>query len=215
MKPFDELTRQELVALTDEQVARYIALAVAEEGIRPVDPPVPQMTGEIDAVPTVTAYKAHGLYFMDENDALLVAQMAVFEDNTDYAFGYNNKYKWISRAAECVVTGEKFYEKADIDKHREKLAAIASDKKRYETERDAWRKYTESTSKLHEWIYGKLRGARQRQAEIDRAAVSWKQYLDLADGNEDVARRFFEKAYGDDPELCSEVMPDNVLELPV
>jgi len=204
MKEFDKLTRDELAALTDDQIQRYIDLAMAEEGIRPVVFPTEVDTPKISLVASDTAYEVFGLYFRNKDDADLLAGMDVLDDNYDYNVSY--EHKWLAKHPGGTVQTKKFYLQSEVRAISTELKDAKRLKEVYDKQKKEYDSFNSATSSLRSEIWGKVHEARDRVAEVAAAREAFDRYRELADGNADIAERFFRKAYGLDDGLVAEVL---------
>lgn len=205
MKRFDEFTRSELAALTNEQVEALIDLECAhecapisvEEPRRVVVPEIPE--------PDVTYYDVNGILFTSYDEAsrfvdYLGQQKSLC--NTDYDLddrGYG-KYKYISddRPDEFYVEPKKAYTRARYDELKDMLIRHANAVETNTKQHDEFKKLCEARSKISTNVRRAVAEARDEKAEISRRAAIYKKYIELADGNETVAARFYIQHFGGD-----------------
>lgn len=200
MKPFNDLTDQEIVSLTDEQIARYIDLACAEAGV-PFLPEIPSRpTMANDVQPDRTVHTVGGIHFDNPDDAEEVAALIAKKDRWaqtyeniggEYGHFYKPTFEAVRVTTERIVTSA-----YRASKGVREAAAVA-----------ARQKFTEDTEE-----YERIAKARNREAAEIHTCVETARgfariqnamrnhharYLELAGGRRDIAAKFFAYAYPD------------------
>ena len=203
MKRYNELAPEVLASLDEAAVAKLIDLEVAFAGIQPVPEPVKSEDEEpaFKLKPTVKAYKVGNLLFDNEEDANTVASLATREEGYEYAGGAGYNYKWLKDAHHSVEIVS-YYTEAEV---RAALPVITMKVKTKETrESDAaeYKAYTEKIAAIRNTVAEKLGEARRFKRELDLARKTWNRYLELAEGDANLAEKFYMEAYKNNEELA-------------
>jgi hypothetical protein len=205
MKTFEELTHDEIVALDDIGVERFVEIAIAAEGIMPIDPPVPPSLEAEGIVRSVIGYQVGGsLVFANESDALQCAAMSLLEEKYDYAIGYEHKY--LAPIARPEVKKVVHFRQEDLSRIKDVLQRNKLKTEEFSRINSVYEKFLSKTSKIRNEIWETVNEHRRKERHLNSARATWRKYLDLADGDATVARRFFEKTYADDQEVILTVL---------
>lgn len=198
MKRFDDLTDPELLALIDEQVQYHIDRECAEEGV-PLLPPSPGAEPTRPVAPKdVTVFVVGGMLFADREHAEKVAALAnqgarLVTEYADYRSGF---YDHIAApaTADVDVATQQHYSRGTYDRVREALSAYASAKKKWDAGQKERTDATTGRARIAEHVHEKIDAAREVVYLREQAKAEFARYVQLADGDEVMARRFFEKA---------------------
>lgn len=212
-KPFDSLTHEELISLSDAEVNFYIDRECAEQGV-PLLPPSPPVSPDIQIVPkTVAHYAVAGVRFLAESDARAV-QAVINSAKSRRTLQYLGTYRWSDPqhdapdTDEVQVTMDMVFDadgaarfKMETDQKADKKAAYDAAKKVYDqalTGRDNVAKGIRST------ISSAWRLESRRQSLMSE----YERYLPLANGDAVVAKRFLQRAHGDAREVLPDLFPE-------
>lgn len=202
MQDFNTLTNADILALTDVQIETYIDLACAEAGA-PFVPPEPTEPVKPVAEPDLTLYKVGSIVFKDAEVAnrLLetVASSQVYEDTY-------NVYATDTKTVKPIGPGDYSYPKVETlrgmspTRHAECKQALelyTAAKKKYDEEKKAYDRAVEMRGNIAADIRDRVYEAIAARDLRERLRADFRRYLDLADGNTEIAARFFQKAYPD------------------
>lgn len=209
MKKLDEMTREEIVALTEEEIQRIINYAYAEAGAplptnRPVEPKITPIQ------PDRTVYSIETIYFADRDEATKVADFMKKMTLVDIRYFNGPSYdkRAVKREGQEIsvhsvpVYSEEYYAKIkDTKKTNDDLTA------KYKEDLDEYNKTSGIREEIRDEIMEKIHDAQRHQTRIDNARSRFEEYLELADGNRKIALNFLSKAYpyvADYPELMTE-----------
>lgn len=212
MKPFTELTDQELATLDNDQVNAYIDLACAEQGI-PYPPDVPpRPSGANDDAPDLSLHQVGGIFFTDrsdaENVAALISTLDRWETKYENVAGeYQSVYVPCFKAED--VTTMRVRSRAAMAKFAAtKGQALAARKAYEELEKEAAH-ITSKRAAVGCGIYDAIAGARRTIDRRVRYQEIFDRYLKLAGGHVTVACKFFEDAYSDARDVLPAVFENN------
>lgn len=197
MRRIEDLNREELLALTDEEIKRFIDIECAHEGISILgDPPNPPIAPEQKR--NLTLYKVGDIYFGKKEEAEAVVQLLARA--TLYSFRYLGGY-WDSnfRYAEPTtdvpqIQIENFFDEAEIRAVKSKLETYVAEKKVYDRRKDEYEKQVAATESCSSKVYDRISEAREYKDELDHIVRTYNKYLDLAEGDRKIAWNFFESA---------------------
>lgn len=211
MKGFTEMTEQEILALTEEDVQKLIKLRMMEEGIKIMDKPkIPEL---FEIEPADIQYFSipllDGFAFTDINEATKVAEILksakslrkvdYYDWNklgSDYKFLKNSeKYKFNGNSDFDIISGwaysDELYAKISSFAAQNKVMKeqAAKDRKEYDE------KMQEASGIISE-ISGRVKEVKVKYERLNRLTYKFAtDYYPLSDHNEDMAMKFMAKAY--------------------
>lgn len=206
MKTFDELTDEEVLALTDEQVERYIDLACAEEGVplfvAAPEPPAPSAA----AVGDVTLYKVADVLFVNRDDAETVAGLISSAPRMDSHFVGTDYSMRVVRPfdREEEVGTVKFFSDARWAAVRDQVQKDKAAKEEFDKQSKAHQAAVRARREAAEPIRERIERVWEEHRERERIGRVFDQYLKLADGDRAVALRFLQKV----EQRSAETRPD-------
>jgi hypothetical protein len=203
MKRYSEMTPEELVALTDDQVRRLIDIEIAFAAIKPVEVPVEPTLEAAGITASVIGYKVGELVFLDEKDARAVAALPVLKEAYSYGISYN--HRWLE-PSECKVEKAAFYKQEDVLRIGSALKENESRRNVYDKQKSDYDEYLRKTTDISSGVWRAVKEARDKLAEIEAAKRAYQKYLGLADGDHQIARKFFQDAFKSYEELVETVL---------
>lgn len=210
MKEFGELTQPELLALTDEDIARYIDLAAAEEGVAllPSPPTPPEKTA--DNTPDLTVYTIAGCSFTNKSEALNVRDeinKAKTRVRLEYASGrytYSGPMKAVADNDAQELSESKVFSEYNADSRATSLAAQTAAEEEYRTARTNYDRTVQWREEARKPIVAAIRDARHAYSMKLFLVGEHSRYMELAGNNRRIAARFLEHAHKDAPTLFPE-----------
>lgn len=197
MKTIFDLSRDEITALTDEDISLYIDKELANKGI-PIEAKNWNIKDEKEVayprtgVP-VFMLKDIGIGFRTIEGATEVANLLVkynaFKAESKYLTGSYERF-WIIKEGVCpAVKGETGYSEKEFDKIDEKnknpeLTSI-------NTFNDTVKKANEIKDRVLKYVYN----IKQERSYNNDMVGIFERYKDIADGNMEVAMNFIKEAY--------------------
>jgi hypothetical protein len=206
MKRFRDLSKEELVTLTDEQIQNFIDIEIAYEGIMPVLEPQYLAVPAIDIKPTVAVYECHSQLFKNKEDAIKFSEMEKLESSYEYSIG--SDYKYCSQKSDYGndIKTKYFYKKEELEKVQTTLQDISRIQNRNNEQEKEYKNFIKETSKVRQSIYETINEAQDEIAEIEKAKKIYEKHLSLADGNKEIADKFFCDAYKNFPEIIEKII---------
>lgn len=202
MKRYTEIEPEVLATMGEQQIADLIELEIAHAGIQPVPEPTTKLAPFDQLVPKVTGYTIGNLVFATEAEAQQVASMMVLKEVCDYSVSYD--HKWLE-PDEKTVKIEHYYTEEDVHAHQSVLKEQKAKKSQREAEQSAYNAYVKKLADIREKVYVALRQAHDYKRVYDLAQKTWEKFVRLADGNLNVAEKFFKDAYKDNPEIAAKI----------
>lgn len=197
MKTIFDLSRDEIVALTDEEIGLYIDKELANKGI-----PIEAKNWNIKNKKEISypktgvplfVLKDIGIGFRTIEGATEVANLLVkynaFKTESRYMAGSYEQF-WIMKEGVCpAVKGETGYSKEEFDKIDEKnknpeLTSI-------NTFNDTVKKANEIKDRVLKYVYN----IKQERSYNNDMVGIFERYKDIADGDLEVAMNFIKEAY--------------------
>lgn len=197
MKTVFDLSRDEIVALTDEEISLYIDKELANKGI-PIEAKNWNIKNKKEVVYPRTGVpvfmlKDIGIGFRTIEGATEVANLLVkynaFKTELRYLAGSYEQF-WIMKEGVCpAVKGETGYSKEEFDKIDEKnknpeLTSI-------NTFNDTVKKANEIKDRVLKYVYN----IKQERSYNNDLVGIFERYKDIADGDMEVAMNFIKEAY--------------------
>lgn len=197
MKTVFDLSRDEIVALTDEDISLYIDKELANKGI-PIEAKNWNIKNKKEVVYPGTGVpvfmlKDIGIGFRTIEGATEVANLLVkynaFKTESRYLAGSYEQF-WIMKEGVCpAVKGETGYSKEEFDKIDEKnknpeLTSI-------NTFNDTVKKANEIKDRVLKCVYN----IKQERSYNNDLVGIFERYKDIADGDMEVAMNFIKEAY--------------------
>lgn len=197
MKTVFDLSRDEIVALTDEDISLYIDKELANKGI-PIEAKNWNIKNGKEVVYPRTGVpvfmlKDVGIGFRTIEGATEVANLLVkynaFKTESRYLAGSYEQF-WIMKEGVCpAVKGETGYSKEEFDKIDEKnknpeLTSI-------NTFNDTVKKANEIKDRVLKYVYN----IKQERSYNNDLVGIFERYKDIADGDMEVAMNFIKEAY--------------------
>lgn len=197
MKTIFDLSRDEVVELTDEDISLYIDKELANKGI-PIEAKNWNIKNKKEVVYPRTGVpvfmlKDIGIGFRTIEGATEVANLLVkynaFKTESRYMAGSYEQF-WIMKGGVCpAVKGETGYSKEEFDKIDEKnknpeLTSI-------NTFNDTVKKANEIKDRVLKYVYN----IKQERSYNNDLVGIFERYKDIADGDMEVAMNFIKEAY--------------------
>ena len=211
MKPFNTLSEQELVALDEEQIQRYIDFACAEDGV-PLLPFLPPEPAAIDFKPDAKYYSVgHSLHFRTAEEAARV--METIKANNPVDTGYISTPGSVTSTT--IATGKPYITISESDAFsagraaelKDALAAAKREEEVYQKAKHAYDAAVTQRASYADEIRSKIGEAWETHTRREEIRRAYERYLDLAGGQPSIATRFLSNAYHDAERLLPDLFP--------
>lgn len=193
-EPFKGLTDEEIASLTTEQVEREVKLCMAHEGVQfPEEPGNPPKQPE---AAKTEYYEINGWLFANESDAQHIADIVNASGRLEQP--YSKSWDRMATVASCesdvVVSRTKLYSPDVYARIQLQLEAYKGEKKAFDERQSAYRKALQASAACADRVHSAhTRAVKKRQEERWRQ-IKFTEYLELADGDQQMALRFMRKA---------------------
>lgn len=207
MKTIDDYTTEELLKLTDEQIDKLYRLRLAENGIK--IPNLPEKPNyEEEPQPDKTVYTVNGIdvYFEKKEVADKFADMMIknMDDlcKLEYTYSVSPDAKYTEELKEdygfrngISISPKGVYSKALYNEIKDVLTRNKEKRDEYRNLKSEYDNQNSKASKHREYIMNKIKEAKKKEFEKSEMLRTFNEYLDLADGNSEIAWNFMNKAY--------------------
>ena len=217
MKNIHDMIKEEVLALTNEEIEKMIDYRCAEEGIpllppKPVKPEGINISGKIDT----TVWELGGLYFTHDNEAKAVRELLEACTLVDVGYISGPRYEMkISGTYDIPqINTKRVFSEKQWEKVKEEVAEADKLDRAYHDGMAVYEKAYNGRKGIRDEIIDVVDAHQKEQNLIDRMTLEFSRYLEIAEGDAHVARRFFEKAYPDVLGRYPIIAGDNVSECP-
>ena len=215
MKRIYELDETELLALSDEDVKKYVDYECALEGV-PMLPPSPGIKPSKDApAPDAQVYSIAGFLTLDAEHAARI--LAALESGKLFTESYaNNDYgtKFLESIAgdsyhSPKIESRRIHSPEQWDRIKDVQSEFVTKLKAWEKVNSDYDKALSERKKISDNVWDKINEARDHSYERDSLRREFVRYLELAEGNHQIALNFLKKVkdLSDFPELVEEFCP--------
>lgn len=199
-KNFEDLTKEELLELNEDDIQWYIKVEMAKDGVKilqmPIEPtyqPLPETDKKLYEVSGITFSTLEAAEKV--RDALNTVADQLARSNYNYGLGYNYKYFEKTDKDDFVINTQSLYSKEVYDS----ISGVLKDNEKvrnvYKNAKEEYEKETEKAESIVDVIRGKIEAAHREKMELENYTDRIVEYFELAQGNADVAWSFFLKAY--------------------
>lgn len=217
MKRIHEMTEAELLALTDEDKRNLIDYECALEGV-PMLPPAPG-PAPVKNVPALDAkaFEVGGVLVLDSEHAARILDALTSGKIYKVEYGEKNvkmlkegDYSFPEIKVKSVRSPEQWeIIKADVKKYE-------SDKKEYDRFAKTYTDALKERQSIIDTLRNAIEDASERHYGRERLRTEFARYMELAEGNRQIALNFLDKAKGgtlsEFPELREEFCPPQAVE---
>lgn len=204
IRRFSDLTDAEVLALSDDELARYVDLECAIEGVplaltEPVRPEI------VAPQPDVTLFGVGDLLFYDRQDADAVVALVNGCRRAELKWSGDYSKQIAQPADEVEVVAQKHFSAELWATVRSAVQEHAQAKKQYEQELETYRKVARERDAISGEMYGRIRDLRRQQYERETMQREFDRYIDLANGDRRMAAQFLDRAHREAARLLPEV----------
>ena len=193
----EDLSDDEVLSLTDEEVKATILYRMAEAGIPVLPEPAVPVYDDVPG-PDVQVYEIAGVMFTDR-DAAEKVQAAIMEGQAsrvrlDYGSSYENKYVMPDRSDQDVTTRTAYSQESHA-LHKEMLDRNSRRRNAYDTEQTAWRRAEREAESIRAGVLDRVREAEDKARQIEFLQGRYAEYIEIAGGDKEMALEFLKKAF--------------------
>lgn len=184
-KAWDELSDEEVLALTPHEVEQYVDRACAAAGV-PLLPEVPKLPEAPKADKDVIVYEAGGYTFTSRDDAATVADVINDRLNGTVELGYGKDYRHqyvragsAGQQPGAHVNERRVFSAAAWEQHGEALNAYDAVRREHDDARATRAKVQKRRDEVAEPIVGRVTRLREYVANVERWTAEEARYRDL------------------------------------
>ena len=192
MKRYTDLTMKELNELTDGEVQKFIDIEVAYAGIQMVPKPLPVEASRIAIVPTVSAYHVKGVLVEDLEVAKVLQTAVVFEASCNYP---DCDHEYLKEITDAGINTQQFYCKEELDQVKGQIIAAKEAETAFKAASKTYCEYQQQIDAFQHEVLGAVSDACRMAYQQQQAQAAYDHYLDLADGDKNIATKFFRDAF--------------------
>lgn len=214
MQRFDDLSDEEVLALTPEQIERWVDIECAIAGA-PLEPEHPgTKPEESTAAPDRKTYVVEGMHFdtMEDAEAVANAINSVPCFTLNYAEGGGYRNQVVDRAEPVSVSTAVNWSVDGWNKSRGEVASANKAISEWDRAKQAYDKAMKARRAEVAWIYERIERLGELEQDRQSALRDFNRYLDLANGDDATARRFFQAARPDDMKHLPDAAPEAATE---
>lgn len=202
MKRLNEMTREELANLADEDMNALLSIECAFEGVRQL-PPKPTQEETVIPERDKVMYSISKLSFLDkkavEEILEIVEKYTVVSDEYSNKVGYDYKYakpvKKDNKYDYPHIIETEIYSKSRFMELHTDIKLKNEDKKAKEADLHLYEEIHKERETIYCDISNAVYMAKRYFENIKQYSNNFKHYLEIAKGDFDIAKGFFEKAY--------------------
>ena len=202
-KKFEELTREELASLTEENILGYIKLALAEAGV-PLEEHKPRLITP-KWRKSLTIYSVAGRHFKDREVAKRVKEILEEEVHVE-GWDQERRARETQSWDHLTIEEEKVMTPEEWSSQSQEILNFRKTEKAHREALDAFNANEEARGEIIGEIRNTIWAAKEELKQRAWARKTYKEYLSLANDDPEVARKFFIKAYPGSKELLKEVL---------
>jgi GrpB-like predicted nucleotidyltransferase (UPF0157 family) len=198
MTKIDEMTDEQVLALSEEEIADLIKYGMAVAGIPVYAVPV-EPHYETVVAPDAKVYEIAGVS-LDDRAAAERIQSAIAKEQAKfvqlgYAEGdYTVRYVERSRTTWDVST-RTAYSQETWAKHRDVLKRNAAKKAEYDALKRSWDQAERDARSVRSAVTDRIDEVRERQARREMLTDRYVEYIGIAGGDKNVAMEFLRRAF--------------------
>lgn len=197
MKKLEDYTNEELSVLTYPEIENLIDVECMRAGVplsimpKPVLKEVPEIKE-----PTTEIYMVDNYYFTDKSEAdQLATLLSSVESRVTTDYNYNvggSNYKFYKKYDTTTSVKKAYY--YSKEEYYDLLDVLKSKKDIEDYNRDITNEYNDAISERRDtvnMVWDAINDAKYEMEKISEALDIYSKYVELSDGDEDIAKKFF------------------------
>lgn len=226
MKRYSELSTEEFIKLNDNEIEQLIKLECAYEGVilSPM-PEEPTYEEEPNADGPI-AYKLSDISNIVVKDKNILVDLIEFlEVNRPMLYSIDNmhigdksfnivtdlkRHNWGNERMEFDIKRISTYDIKTVDSYKEKIRSNQTLTDKYKEDIKKWKEGRNGFDSIVREVHDAYNNAISINENKCDKLNQFKEYLDLADGDEDIAWTFFNKAYPNIEDNVIEYIKENI-----
>lgn len=196
MTRFEDLSNEEILALEEREIERYIDLECAVEGVGLMPKP-PVKPTKAETTKDLTLFYVGGLYLKDADEARelqgVLNELSIWD--TKYVGGqYYDKIGY-KKKEKFTVSEDLYYSQEQYDKCEGDIDQYNKEVEEYNKLDREYRDLQSKRRDIAKEIYNKVEALRQKETEKIRMLEKFNYYLELAENDPKIAYKFLASAY--------------------
>jgi hypothetical protein len=196
MKNFFDLTDEEILNLTKDEIQNYIDLECAKNGIKLT--PQPKKPEKNIPAPDVNVYTIGGFKTLNYDKALAVFNLVSDMDLVDVDYGRDFNYKFVTEPKSYTkpeITTDKYYSEESYKQIEDDIKKYEDAVKQYEMLMEDFEANQERRNEVADSILEVVYAAREKEFERQFLENQFNRYLELAENDRGTALRFLFDAH--------------------
>ena len=194
---FDDLNDAEVLALDHDGVGRWIDIECACEGV-PLLPPEPTEPAAPLMTPDVTVFNVGNLYFANADEATRIAELAMSFPRHELNYVSGPRYeKRVGPASDVLVSPQRAYSVKHWEEVKDEAERYTTAKATYDHLKTDFDKAVKLRERIAESVREHVERVQDAERERQQMRLNLARYLDLADGDREIAVKFLKAAYPD------------------
>lgn len=210
IKSIEDYSRDELLKITPEETEKVIKFMLAEKGIKLLNEPKPFVQKKYSE-PDRKAYQISSIediIFDNKETAEEIAKILRNSFSTlkvlerHFALGFDvytlkklEEHYTHNKREDLVVKEIRVYSKELFKEVRQILIDNQAKKEQYEKEAKEYGEWVQTTKEVSIIVWNKIDEERSKQQEKENKLAKFEEYVELANGDRNVAWKFMKKAY--------------------
>jgi len=207
LKRIEEYTEEELLALTEEQQTMIIDLECAHEGIQLLPDEPTAMVRPDNVGEDLTVYSLPAIYFTKHSDAKDIVDvinermMLGSYGELKYVNYLSLKYKFVPATKEMTIdriSSEKIFSEERIKRAGDLIERYEAAQKEYKVEKEIYDRIAGQHKAITSALHTRISDAYAKKRKMLRLKAEARRYMELANGNIDIAKNFMVNAYSEE-----------------
>jgi len=196
MKDFNALTVEEKATLTSDEIEDFIAIATMgiKKTSRPTEPTYDGINVGYNEMYQVNIQEP---VFATLKEAEKYAKLL---KSVSTRWEWGSDYPFINEHTNSIKTIEVF-NKQDLNEYTTELRHNQDLKSDYDSKKYAWERYNEKMSTEINRIRKEVMDAKDKITERQKIIDTYNEYLELTDGDKEIAMKFLKVAFGEDVKI--------------
>lgn len=191
---YKDLSKEELAALSDYGVEQLIKTEMMEQSVKVVGEPEP-FTLLKPRLKTEKFYSVAGVLFKTMSQAEKF--LALNPQKDDWSWNATSEFKY-SEPMTSGINVVELHVKEEVLEKADELVAWASQKIEYDGMRTKYDSYCRTKGNIAKAVWEAVRSAREEIRKASEIRDAYYEYIQLANGDEEVAKKFLFKTYGEE-----------------
>jgi hypothetical protein len=203
MKRYTDLTTEELANLSSEMIQKFIEIEVAFAGVKMMPKPLPYEPFNFQVKPAMKAYSVKGVLVASREVAEILQNAVVYKEQYNYP-DYDHKY--LEEQTTREIDEREFYLKQDLEAVKSQVATTKKAEEEFRAANKLFCEYEQQTDAFKAEVLEVVNEARRIMDRQRQAQAAYDKYLNLADGNEIIAKKFFRDAFLSYPDMVEFIL---------